>query len=133
MVRIEIEYRHTDAPIDDPVVRRRSSAAMVSYIKDLMCDLEMEDIPCTFKETKIENGTSSIIINGKSVQEIVDGLAIKYLEADDDPDQPGKVTFGRPILDWKREYAEDVPDTIMKNAIAKVYADGVKNDLPVMN
>ena len=133
MVRIDIEYRHTDAPINDPVVRRRSSAAMVSYIKDLMFDLEMEDIPCTFNETVIENGPSCVLINGETVEKIISGLEIKYLESDDDPDQPGRVTFGRPTLEWKKEYAEDIPDTLMKNAIAKVYADAVKNDLPIVN
>ena len=41
--------------------------------------------------------------------------------------------FGRPTLDWNREYVEDVPDTIMKNAIAKVFADMNRNNIPVMD
>ena len=43
------------------------------------------------------------------------------------------VKFGRPTLDWKREWVEDVPDTIMKNAIAKVFADENRNRIDVIN
>ena len=41
-------------------------------------------------------------------------------------------TSRRPTLDWKREYVEDVPDTIMKNAIAKVFADCNKNKIALI-
>ncbi|MBR4226645.1 MAG: hypothetical protein IKR86_07775 [Candidatus Methanomethylophilaceae archaeon] len=128
MAKIDIEYRHTTAPLGDPSIRRRTTAAMASYINDLVCEMQMEDISCKFVETIIEEGPNTVIINGRTIPEIIEGLQIKYLETEE-----GMVSFGRPVLDWKREYVEDVPDTIMKNAIAKVYADSNKNDLPVMN
>ena len=128
MAKIDIEYRHTTAPLGDPSIRRRTTAAMASYINDLVCEMQMEDISCKFVETIIEEGPTTVIINGRTIPEIIEGLQIKYLETEE-----GMVSFGRPVLDWKREYVEDVPDTIMKNAIAKVYADSNKNDLPVMN
>ena len=39
----------------------------------------------------------------------------------------------RMIANWKKEWVEDVPDTIMKNAIAKVFADENKNRIDVIN
>ena len=73
----------------------------------------------------IEEGPNTVLINGRTIPEIIDGLEIKHLDVEESCDhgKPSKVLFGRPVLDWKKEYVEDVPDTIMKNAIAKVYAD----------
>ncbi len=104
---------------------------MASYINDLVCEMQMEDISSKFIETIVEEGPNTVLINGKTIPEIIEGLQIKYLEADEDSSS-GMVTFGRPILDWKKEFVEDVPDTIMKNAIAKAYADSNKNDIPLM-
>ena len=66
-----------------------------------------------------------MLINGRTIPEIIDGLEIRHLDVEESCDhgKPSKILFGRPTLDWKKEYIEDVPDTIMKNAIAKVYAD----------
>lgn len=134
MAMIDIEYRHTDAPIEGPEARRRSCAAMASYLKDLVCEMQMADISCKFIDTVVEEGPNSVLINGRTVAQIIEGLQIKLLESDDSCDlgQGGMVTFGRPTLDWKRECIEDVPDTIMKNAIAKAYADACKDEIPVM-
>ncbi len=132
MAKIDIEYRHTTAPLGDPSIRRRTTAAMASYINDLVCEMQMEDISSKFIETIVEEGPNTVLINGKTIPEIIEGLQIKYLEADEDSSS-GMVSFGRPILDWKKEFVEDVPDTIMKNAIAKAYADSNKNDIPLMN
>ena len=131
MAKIDIEYRHTTAPLEDPSIRRRTTAAMASYINDLVCEMQMEDISCKFVETVVEEGPNTVLINGRTIPQIIEGLQIKYLEANEGSGQ-GMVRFGRPILDWKKEYVEDVPDTIMKNAIAKVYADSNKDDLPVL-
>jgi hypothetical protein len=135
MVTITIEYKHTNAELTDPTIRRRSTAAMVSYIKDLMFDMQMGDIDSKFIETIIDEGPNTVLINGREIPEIIDGLKIKMLEVEDSCDhgQGGRVTFGRPTLDWKKDIIEDVPDTIMKNAIAKVFADESKNELPVVD
>ncbi|MBO4798598.1 MAG: hypothetical protein J5494_07530, partial [Candidatus Methanomethylophilaceae archaeon] len=87
-----------------------------------------------FIDTKIPEGPNTVLINGKTIPEIIEGLKIKYLDAADSCDMgnSGVVGFGRPVLDWDRNYVEDVPDTIMKNAIAKVFADCNKNDLPMV-
>ncbi len=134
MAMMDIEYRHADAPIDEPAARRRSCAAMASYLKDLVCEMQMADISCRFIDTVVAESPNTVLVNGRTVEQIIEGLQIKLLESDDSCDlgQGGMVTFGRPTLDWKRECIEDIPDTIMKNAIAKAYADACKDDIPLM-
>ncbi len=134
MAMIDIEYRHSDAEIEDPTVRRRTPAAMTAYIKDLIFEMQMADISCKFIET-VTDGPNTVLINGRTIPEIIEGLEIKMLEVEDSCDlgKGGMVVFGRPTLDWNREYVEDVPDTIMKNAIAKVFADMNKANIPLVD
>ena len=127
MAMIDIEYRHTSK---DP----RTNAVMNQYIRDLIFEMQMADVSCSYKETLIDEGKSEVYINGRTIPEIIEGLEIKMLDAEESCDfgKPGMVKFGRPTLDWKREYVEDVPDTIMKNAIAKVFADMNRNRIDVI-
>ena len=122
---IDIEYIHTEDDIEDITIRRPDTLRMKSYIQDLIYEMKAGDISCSFKETIIEKGKNEVLINGRTIPEIVEGLEIRHLDMEESCDhgKPSRVLFGRPTLDWKREYVEDVPDTIMKNAIAKVYAD----------
>ena len=134
MAMIDIEYRHSDAEIEDPTVRRKTPTAMTAYIKDLIFEMQMADISCKFIET-VTDGPNTVLINGRTIPEIIEGLEIKMLEVEDSCDlgKGGRVVFGRPTLDWNREYVEDVPDTIMKNAIAKVFADMNKANIPLVD
>jgi len=122
---IDIEYIHTEDDIEDITIRRPDTLRMKSYIQDLIYEMKAGDISCSFKETIIEKGKNEVLINGRTIPEIIEGLEIRHLDMEESCDhgKPSRVLFGRPTLDWKREYVEDVPDTIMKNAIAKVYAD----------
>lgn len=122
---IEIEYIHTEKDLEDPTIRRITTAKMASYIQDLIYEMKSGDIPCSFKETIVDDGENTVLINKRTIPEIIEGLEIIPLEVDDSCDhgKPSKILFGRPTLDWKQRYIEDIPDTIMKNAIAKVYAD----------
>ena len=134
MAMIDIEYRHTAQDPDDPTIRRRTNAVMASYIRDLIFEMQMADISCSFKDTLVEEGKSEVYINGRTIPEIIEGLEIKMLDAEEPCDSGiGMVKFGRPTLDWKREHVEDVPDTIMKNAIAKVFADCNRNRIDVID
>lgn len=135
MAMIEIEYLHPPEDPDDPTIRRRTNASMDKYIRDLIFEMQMGDISCSYKEKVTEDGTRTVLINGKTIEQAIEGLQIKMLEDDDSCDH-GKVKlvgFGRPTLDWKKQWVEDVPDTIMKNAIAKVFADENKNKIEVIN
>ncbi len=135
MAMIDIEYRHTAKDPEDPTIRRRTNGAMNAYIKDLVFEMQMADISCSYRETVIPEGKSEVLINGRTIPEIIEGLEIKMLDAEEtcDVGKVSMVRFGRPTLDWKREHVEDVPDTIMKNAIAKVYADENRNRIDVIN
>ena len=131
---INIEYRHTDAELSDPTIRRLTTGAMTEYIRGLVFEMEMADIPVKFRENIVEEGPNTVLINGRTIEQIIEGLEIKLLDVEDSCDmgRGGLVTFGRPTLDWNRKYVEDVPDTIMKNAIAKVFADENKNKIDVV-
>lgn len=136
MAMINIEYRHTAVDqLDDPTIRRTSVSQMRQYIKDLLFEMQMGDISCKLIETELAEGPNNVLINGKSIPEIIEGLEIKLLDMEDSCDhgKPRMITMGRPTLDWKREYVEDVPDTIMKNAIAKVFADMNRNSIEVID
>lgn len=134
MAMINIEYMHPEEDPTDPTIRRRTNAVMNQYIRDLIFEMQMGDISCSYKET-VTDGKRDVVINGRTIPEIIDGLQIKMLEAEESCDlgSTTMVKFGRPTLDWKREWVEDVPDTLMKNAIAKVFADENKNQIDVIN
>ncbi|MDD3233151.1 MAG: hypothetical protein PHT00_03150, partial [Candidatus Methanomethylophilus sp.] len=50
---------------------------------------------------------------------------IKPLEYEDTDNQPVSkvIKFDRAPTDWDRQVIEDISDTLMKNAIAKVFAE----------
>lgn len=133
---INIEYKHTsDESVTDQDIRRPTVAQMIQYIRDLLFEMQMGDISCKFIETVIDEGPNDVLINGKTIPTIIEGLQIKMLEMEDscDTGSPRIIEMGRPTLDWKKEYIEDIPDTIMKNAIAKVYADMNRNNIEVID
>lgn len=134
MAMIDIEYMHPVDDPTDPTIRRRTNAVMNQYIRDLIFEMQMADISCSYKET-VTDGKRDVLINGKRIPEIIEGLQIKMLEEEESCDLGSTkiVKFGRPTLDWKQEWVEDVPDTIMKNAIAKVFADENKNKVNIIN
>ncbi len=132
---IDIEYLHPEEDPTDPTIRRRTNTVMARYIRDLIFEMQMADISCAYKETVTTDGTRTVLINNKTIPQIIEGLEIKLLEEEDSCDlgTTKMVKFGRPTLDWRQEWIEDVPDTIMKNAIAKEFADQNKNKIDVIN
>ncbi|MDR0508296.1 MAG: hypothetical protein LBG63_00485, partial [Candidatus Methanoplasma sp.] len=128
MAMIDIEYRHSSEPPEDENIRRQSVSEMSEYLKGLVYEMQMADISAKFISIEGE-GPNALIINGKRVQDILEGLEIKMLDSEDSCDH-GKVSmvsFGRPVLDWNKDVIEDIPDVLVKNAISKTYADVVKN------
>lgn len=94
----------------------------------LVADMLMADISAKYTDVKTD-GKNSVFINGKDVHDILDGLEIKTLDLEDacNVGGPSFIKFERPTMDWEREYIEDIPDVMMKNAISKIYADSIKN------
>ena len=111
MAMIDIEYRHTSQDPDDPTIRRRTNAVMASYIKDLIFEMQMADISCKFTDTLVEEGKSEVYINGRTIPEIIEGLEIKMLDAEESCDlgKPGMVKFGRPTLEGSTSRTSPTP------------------------
>jgi len=128
MAMIDIEYRHSAEPPEDEKLRRWSIDEMCEYLKKLVYEMQMSDISSKFISTEAE-GPNSLLINGKRIEDILKGLEIKPLESEEGCGH-GKtcmVGFGRPVLEWRKDVIEDIPDVLVKNAISKVYSDVMKN------
>ena len=107
MAMLDIEYRYSAEPPSDLDIRRKSVKEMENYIRSLVLEMQMA---------------------GKTVNQILDGLQLVMLEPDEDScgcNSPSKpiTNIGRSELDWNDEHIEDISDVLMKNAIAKMYAD----------
>jgi hypothetical protein len=125
MAMIDIEYRHSAQPPHRAgELRRTSIGQMHDYLNEIVCEMQMADISSKLIDTE-GTGPNMVYINGKTVFQILEGLDIKMPDAEESCDH-GNVTiikFDRPTLDWKKDIIEDIPDILMKNAIAKVFAD----------
>lgn len=125
---IDIEYRYSAEPPKLDIIRRKSNEEMKNYLMGLVADMLMSDIPAKYSEVKVD-GENSVLVNGKDVRKILDGLEIRMLDVEDSCDlgRPAMVKFERPMMDWEEEYIEDIPDILMKNAISKIYAEIYNN------
>lgn len=123
MAKIIIEYRYRTS---ETRKGRRNTHEMKYYLESLVDEMRSAGIASEYVDSAALDGEAHrVMINGKDVSSVLDGLDIRMPEADDcDPDmRPKIVTFGRPAKDWNRNVIEDIPDLLMKNAVSKVYAD----------
>lgn len=125
---INIEYRHSAEPRETSIIRRKTVEEMKNYLMGLVAEMLLADISAQYVDTAYE-GENTVVINGKDVHDILNGLQIRMLENEDacDSGRPSLIKFERPVLDWKKEFIEDIPDVLMKNAISKAYADATKD------
>lgn len=128
MAMIDIEYRHSSEPPQLDIIRRKSNEEMKNYLMGLVADMLMSDISAKYTDVKTKE-KNSVVINGQDVHNILDGLEIRILDSEDacDLGRPSLIKFERPTMDWEREYIEDIPDVLMKNAISKIYSDSLKD------
>jgi len=125
MAMMKIEYRHREK-VKKTEDTRRGTEGMIKYLSDLVAEMRSAKISAEFIESLAADGeANTVLINGKDVKDILDGLKIIIPEEDDmcDDRTPKMVTFGRPTLQWNERFVEDIPDILMKNAISKVYSD----------
>ena len=131
MAMLDIEYRFSDAPLENRDIRRKTTKDMEFYIRGLVFEMQSADISVKFTTgVPTEGERNMVYINGKSVPDILEGLDIKIPEPDEETcgcSSPKIVTIGGPNLEWNTDYIEDIPDILMKNAISKTYADMEKN------
>jgi len=127
MVMLDIEYRYSGGAIEAKGLRRKNVREMEDYVRSLVLEMQSADIPVKYVSGfATEDERNMVYINGRSVPEILEGLEIKT----PDPDESNCECDGRPAVitidsgnDWNGNHIEDIPDILMKNAIAKVYAD----------
>ena len=127
MAMIDIEYRYSNKPLGTDQIRRTTVYQMECYIRDLVTEMQSADISVKFETGfAVEGENNMVFINGKRVPEILSDLKIVVPEEDENNCgcEPKKlIKFERPMQDWKKEYIEDIPDILMKNAISKIYSD----------
>jgi hypothetical protein len=128
---MDIEYRFSGKALENDGIRRTTTGEMDGYMKKLTGEMSSAGILTKYNTGfAVEGERNMVYINGRSVAEILDGLEIKYPEMENEGEcgssRPKVVVFDRPVLDWNREYIEDIPDIMMKNAISKAYVDASK-------
>lgn len=127
MAMIDIEYRHSkEPPKNAGEVRRASIKIMQEYLNDLVCELQMSDISSKLINSPC-NVPNMVYINGRSVPSILETVDVKLIDTHGDSScdlgRSALIKFERPTLDWNKDIIEDIPDILMKNAIAKVFAE----------
>ena len=122
MGKMIIEYRYKASCEKNG---RRNTSEMRYYLEGLVDEMRSAGISAEYIDSVATDETNSVIINGKDVLSVLEGLEIRIPESDDcDPEmRPNMVILERPVTDWDMCVIEDIPDVLMKNAISKVYAD----------
>ena len=122
MLNIEYRYRGHVKKAEDV---RRGTEGMKEYLSRLVNEMRSAKISAEFTESVASDGEDNrVLINGRDVRDVLDGLKIIIPEDDECDDRaPKMVVFGRPALHWNKRYVEDIPDILMKNAVSKVYSD----------
>ena len=131
MALLNVVYIHCKDP-DLPDCRRKTVAEMNEYLKGLVCELVLADIPTDY-DVK-EGDRNDVTINGKSVRAILEDLGddIRTPEIEEEDVKP-TVTFEKPPRVWNPDYIEDISDLLMKNAFSKAFADASKLQIPTIN
>ncbi|MEE3400847.1 MAG: hypothetical protein VZQ28_02660, partial [Methanomethylophilus sp.] len=79
-------------------------------------------------ESVEQEGPNDIVINGRRVEDILDGLEIRRPEVNDENSVRSQVIVvtERSPDEWNTGIIEDISDILMKNALSKAYADADK-------
>jgi hypothetical protein len=125
MALVNIVYVHSKEP-EGTDLRRSSIASMVEYMERLVFEMKFAGVSTDFKSEHRDGAKNDVIVNGRTVAEILDGLQIVKPELDSEGRPASIVTFERAPDDWQENVIEDIPDLLMKNALSKAYADADK-------
>ena len=125
MALVNIVYVHSKEP-EGTDLRRSSIASMVEYMERLVFEMKFAGVSTDFKSEHRDGAKNDVIVNGRTVAEILDGLQSVKPELDSEGRPASIVTFERAPDDWQEDIIEDIPDLLMKNALSKAYADADK-------
>jgi len=99
---------------------------MEIYLQNLVKEMRSANIDASYVSGfAVEGERNMVFINGRPITEILDGLEIKPLPPGSDADcfsayRP--MTIKRAEEEWDEKYVEDLSDTLVKNAISKVFS-----------
>ena len=122
MALVNIVYVHSKEP-EGTDLRRSSIASMVEYMERLVFEMKFAGVSTDFKSEHRDGAKNDVIVNGRTVAEILDGLQIVKPELDSEGRPASIVTFERAPDDWNTDVIEDIPDLLMKNALSKAFAE----------
>lgn len=128
MALVDVVYVHSKDPVavDGKDYRKKSVKDMEEYIERLVFEMKFAGVGTSFKSEHKEGAKNDIIINGRTVAEILDGLEIRRPELDSEGRAAKIVSFERAPDDWDQDVIEDIPDLLLKNALSKAWADADK-------
>ncbi len=129
MALVDITYIHSHDPIVSKCMecRRTTVGEMEKYMENLVFEMKCAGVNTSFRSEHKDGASNDIVINGRSVNEILDGLEIRKPELTPEEDKPVQlVSFERSPDDWNVSIIEDIPDLLMKNALSKAFADAEK-------
>lgn len=136
MAMLDIEYRYSGKPIENKDIRRKTTDEMSAYMMSLVVEMQLAKIPVKYITSVAVDEPNMVFINGRKVPDILKGLKIVIPEPDDDGcgcnSQKKTIKVGRSDMDWDERYIEDISDVLMKNAIAKIYAEVNENSINVI-
>lgn len=129
---LDLEYRKKSS-LDHPYEEsRRDVYDFSEYLNDLVKEVKFSGINIKLRETDLPDGSeekNALIINGRTVNEILNGLDLVLPGSKSCGNCSGACGTGscgteeREELDWNEAIVEDIPDIILKNAISKALAD----------
>ena len=128
MALVNIVYVHSGDPVapEGAEIRHSTVDSMVEYLERLVVEMKFAGVGTDFKSEHKDGVKNDIIINDRTVAEILDGLQIMKPELDSEGRPASIVTFERAPDDWNQDIIEDIPDLLLKNALSKAFADADK-------
>jgi hypothetical protein len=128
MAEVNIVYHHSADPVAPAgkTLRRGTVKEMDEYLNRLVVEMKFAGVSTKYESVEQE-GPNDVVINGRRVAEILDGLEIRRPEVDDDTARSQVIVVAeRSPDDWDTGIIEDISDILMKNALSKAYADAEK-------
>ena len=122
MALVDIVYIHSAEPTGKEI-RRTSIKAMEEYIDHVDFEMKLAGVGTSFVSKHQDGAKNDVIVNGKTVAQILDGLEIRKPEVDSEDGPVKVIAIERAPDDWNTDVIEDIPDLLMKNALSKAFAE----------
>jgi hypothetical protein len=120
--KIVIEYRYAASKEKRG---RRNTSEMRYYLETLVDEMSSVGMDAEYVDSiAVDGEVNSVTVNGTdiiSIAEDIDLMMIMLGAYDPDPNMHQMTDiFGKQVMDWNREYVEDIPEILMNSAVSKV-------------